>query len=139
MKSFALLAFLLPFTVAAQSKTDYEKAMAKFQKFYNAAQGDSINALFGQGWDEMKKTNPLWTNAKAAEYLKEYGKLKSFRFVGVDKADPNKVHVFQTVFAKAGTRTSSLTLDEDNASGTFRFITTSESINELLRRFKSSR
>ena len=139
MKFFAILAFLIPFVVAGQSKTNYENAMAKFQKFYNAAQGDSINAMFGHGWDEMKLTKALWTNAKAAECLKEYGKLKSFTFVGVDKEDPNEVRVFQTVFSKAGTKTTSLTLDEDYALGTFRFITTSESINELLKTFKRSR
>jgi hypothetical protein len=139
MKFFALLVVLLPFAVAAQSKTDYENAMAKFQKFFNAAQGDSINAMFGHGWDEMKLTKALWTNDNAAEYLKEYGKLKSFRYVGVDQKDANKVHVFQTVFTKAGIKTTSLALDKDNLLDTFRFITTSESINELLRKFKSSR
>ncbi len=139
MKFLALLFFLLPLAVAGQSNTDYENAMAKFQKFYNAGQGDSINAMFGHDWDEMKLTNALWTNAKAADFLKEYGKLKSFKFVGVDKEDPNEVHVFQTVFDKAGTKTTSLTLDQGRSLSTFRFITSSERIDALLRKFKSSR
>jgi len=138
MKFFALLIFLLPIAVAAQSKTDYENTMAKFQKFYNAGQGDSINAMFGHIPDDMK-SSPLWTNSKNEERLKEFGALKSFKFIGVDNSDPNKVYVFKTIFSKAGAKTTSLTLYKDFSVGTFRFITTSESINDLLRKSKNSR
>lgn len=139
MKFFALLVFLLPIAVAGQSQTDYENAMSRFQKFYNAGQGDSINAMFGHGWDETKLTRALWTHADAAKCLKEFGKLKSFRFIGIDKEDPNKVYVFETIFSKAGTKTTSLTLDKDHSLATFRFITTSESISALQRKHKHSR
>ena len=138
MKLFALVIFLLPVAVAAQSKTDYENAIAKFQKFYNAGQGDSINAMFGHVPDDMK-SHPLWTNNTNAERLKEFGILKSFKFIGVDNSDPNKVYVFKTNFSKAGTKTTSLTLYKDLSMGTFRFITTSESINDLLTKSKKSR
>jgi hypothetical protein len=138
MKFVVLLVFLLPLVAASQSKTDYENVMAKFQKFYNTGQGDSINAMFGHSWDEMKLTKALWTNAKASEYLKEYGKLKSFKFIGIDESDPNKVYVFETVFSKAGTKTTSLTLDEEHSLGTFRFITSSESISALQRKRNNS-
>lgn len=139
MKYFALLLFLLPLAVAGQSKTDYEKAMARFQTFYNAGRGDGINAMFGHAWDEMKLRKALWTNADAAESLKEYGKLKSFKFIGIDESDPNKVYVFDTIFSKAGTKTTSLTLNQDHSLGTFRFITSSESISALQRKQKSGR
>ncbi len=133
MKLLAIAVFLMPLAVAGQSANSYQKAMEKFKKFYNAGQGDSINAMFGHGWDEMKSTSPLWTNAQAAEYIKEYGSLRSFKFIGVDSLDPNRVYVFKTFFSKAGARTTSLTLDKDNGLGTFRFITTSEGITQLLR------
>ena len=139
MKFFALVIFLLPIAVAGQSKTDYENAMAKFQRFYNTGQGDSINAMFGHIPDDMKSSRPLWTNDENAARLKEFGTLKSFKFIGIDKSDPNKVYVFETIFSKAGAKTTSLTLYKDYSVGTFRFITTSESINELLRKSKSSR
>jgi len=138
MKFFALVIFLLPIAVAGQSKTDYENAMAKFQKFYNTGQGDSINAMFGHIPDDMK-SSPLWTNDANAVRLKEFGTLKSFKFIGIDKSDPNKVYVFETIFSKAGAKTTSLTLYKDYSVGTFRLITTSESINELLRKSKTSR
>lgn len=134
MKFVALLVFVLPLAVAGQSKTDYNNAMAKFQKFYNEGQGDSINAMFGRRPDEMKGRNYIWKNEDIASYLKEYGKLKSFKFIGIDEGDPNKVHVFETVFSKAGTKTTSLTLFEDDSLGTFRLITSSERITALQRK-----
>jgi len=132
MKLLVIIVFLMPLAVAAQTANSYQHTMEKFRKFYNAGQGDSINAMFGHGWDEMKSTTPLWTNAQAAEYKKEYGSLRSFKFIGVDTLDPNRVYVFKTFFSKAGARTTSLTLDKDNGLGTFRFITTSEGIDQLL-------
>jgi hypothetical protein len=139
MKFFAIVIFLLPMAVAGQSKTDYENTMAKFQKFYNSGKGDSINAMFEHRPAEMESTQPLWTNDENASLLKEFGTLKSFRFIGIDKSDPNKVYVFKTIFSKAGAKTTSLTLYKDYSVGTFRFITTSESINDLLKKSKNSR
>jgi len=133
MKLLVMLAFLIPLAVAGQTTNSYQQAMEKFKNFYNTGQGDSINAMFGHEWDEMKLTKALWTNAGAAEYLKEYGTLKSFKFVGVDTLDPNRVYVFKTFFSKKGAKTTSLTLDKDNSLSTFRFITTSEGIMQLLK------
>lgn len=136
MKFIPLILFLLPIAVAGQSITDYNNAMSKFQKFYNNGQGDSINAMFGHMPNEMKSASPLWTKDQNAAMLKQYGTLKSFRFIGIDKSDPNQVYVFETIFSKAGAKTSSLTLFNDYTLGTFRFITTSEEIQELLRKSK---
>ncbi|MGC4104386.1 hypothetical protein [Ferruginibacter sp.] len=139
MRIFVLLVFLLPLAAAAQSKTDYKNAMAKFQKFYNAGRGDSINAMFGHGWDEMKSTKALWTNEDITTYLGKYGQIKSFRFIGIDDTDPNKVYVFETIFSKGGAKTTSLTLDKEYALDTFRFITTSDRIEELVKQNKKGR
>ena len=133
MKLLVILVFLMPLAVAGQTANSYQQAMQKFKQFYNAGQGDSINAMFGHAWDEMKSIKPIWTNTEGAEYIKEYGSLRSFKFIGVDTLDPNRVYVFKTFFSKAGARTTSLTLDKDNGLGTFRLITTSEGITQLLR------
>jgi hypothetical protein len=133
MKLLAILMFLMPLGLEAQTTNSYEQIMEKFQKLYNAGQGDSINAMYGHEWDEMKLTKALWTNAKAAESLKEYGKLKSFKFVGVDKSDPNEVYVFQTVFSKKGKSLTSLKLNSDNSLSTFRFITTTDENTRQLK------
>jgi hypothetical protein len=138
MKVFALVIILLPLAVVGQSKTDYENTMAKFQKFYNAGLGDSINCMFGYRPDDFKPTKPIWTNESNASALEEFGSLKSFKYIGIDKSDTYDVYVFETIFNKVGTKTTSLTLNKNFSLGTFRFITTSEGINELLRKSKSS-
>jgi hypothetical protein len=136
MKLLIALAFILPIAATGQTITDYKHAMAKFQKFYNAGRGDSINAMFGHDWDQMKISNPLWTNKQNDAHLAEFGTLKSFKFIGVDSLDPNKVYVFETFFSKAGTYTTSLTLDKDHKLGTFRFITSSDGITALQNKRK---
>ena len=133
MKIYALLILTLPFSAAAQTKNYYELTMQRFQKFYNAGQADSINAMFGHNWDEAKLTHPVWSNADNAEYLKKTGYLKSFRFIGIDTLDPNKVYVFKTFFSKQGAKTTSLTLDSEHHLGTFRLVTSSEEISKLLK------
>ena len=134
MKTLVFLAFLLPITVVAQTKTDYQHVMTKFQRFYNAGQGDNINAMFAP-----TPGKPLWTNESNAAALKQFGTLKSFTFLGIDKTDPSNVYVFQTFFSNAGAKTTSLTLDENSRLGTFRFMTTSEGIDALLKKRKASR
>jgi hypothetical protein len=129
---------MLPIAATSQTITDYKQAMEKFQKFYNAGHGDNINAMFGHEWDEIKASNPLWTNKQVATHLDELGTLKSFKFIGIDTLDPNKVYVFQTHFSKAGLKTTSLTLDKDYNLATFRFITTSDGITELLNKRKKT-
>ena len=74
---------------------------------------------------------------KHALRLKEFGTLKSFKFIGIDTTDPNKVWVFKTLFSKGGVKTTSLTLDKNNRLDTFRFITESDGITELLKKDKS--
>lgn len=138
MKILVCLAFLLPITVIAQTETDYKQAMATFQRLYNAGQGDSISTMFNINYQSVG-IEPLWTNKQTAEALKEFGTLKSFKYVGVDKTDHDTVCVFQTCFSKAGTKTTSLTLHKNNKLGTFRFITTSNGIDALLKKQKSSR
>jgi len=136
MKFLIFLLFMLPIAATGQTFTDYKHAMEKFQQFYNAGRGDSINAMFGHEWDQIKASNPLWTNKQVAAHLDELGTLKSFKFIGIDSLDPQQVYVFQTFFNKAGAKTTSLTLDKDYNLGTFRFITTSDGITALLNKRK---
>lgn len=139
MKILLCIAFLLPIIAIAQTKSDYQYAMANFQRFYNAGQGDSIRAMFPPDiQSEMAKT-PMWSKENTAAMLKKYGTLKSFKYIGVDQTDVDTVRVFQTFFSKAGAKTTSMTLHQDNKLGTFRFITTSDGIDDLLKKQKASR
>lgn len=134
MKILVLIAFMLPVTVTAQSKADYQHVMAKFQQFYNAGQADSIQAMFAP-----VDVKPLWNDKSIAADLNKFGTLNSFTFLGIDKTDPQNVYVFQTNFSKAGARTTSLTLHRDLRPGTFRFMTTSGGIDALLKKRKEGR
>lgn len=56
MKLLFFVSVFMPLTLVAQQDESYYKAMEKFRTFYNAGQGDSINAMFGHDWDVMKST-----------------------------------------------------------------------------------
>jgi hypothetical protein len=140
MKFLVSLLFILPIAATGQTVTDYKNTMEKIQKFYNAGLGDSINAMHKHDPDQIKEkmVESFWSNKKVATYLDEFGALKSFKFIGIDTLDPEKVYVFQTFYSKAGQRTTSLTIDKDHNLGTFRFITTSDGITALLNKRKKS-
>jgi hypothetical protein len=138
MKVLFCIAFLLPITVIAQTKSDYEHAMANFQRFYNAGQGDSICAMFHIDNPSMEKgIESLWSNERTAEALQQSGMLKSFKYIGVDQTDVDTVRVFQTLFSIAGAKTTSLTLHKDYKLGTFRLMTISDGIKDLLKKRKA--
>ncbi len=134
MKLLIFPLLLLSLSAIAQPNSPHDAALARFQQYYNAGQGDSINAMFGHSWDQAKTIKALWTNEDVTRMLEEYGTLQSFKFIGIDETDPQKVHVYQTVFSKAGAKTTSCTLDKENAFSTFRFITTSKGISKLVRK-----
>lgn len=140
MKILFCLAFLLPIMATAQTKGDYQQAMATFQRFYNAGQGDSIYTLFYiDNPTGERGIKYMWSNEQTAEALKQFGTLKSFKYIGVDQTDADTVRVFQTFFSKAGAKTTSLTLRKDHKLGTFRFMTVSDGIDDLLKKRKASR
>jgi hypothetical protein len=138
MKFLISLLFILPIAATGQTVTDYIHAMKKFQKFYNAGRGDSINAMFKHEWEQPKELEPMWTNKSVADELNNSGTLQSFKFLGIDTLDPQKVYVFQTVFSKAGTKSTSLTLDKEQNIRTFRFFTIPDGISALPNKRKTN-
>lgn len=136
MRTFVFLLLLLPFTVIGQSKNDYQKAMARFQRFYNAGQADSIYVMFKPAYRAATSRDAFWTSEQNSMALKEFGTLESFDFLGVDSID--HVYVFKTLFSKADAKTTGLTLDDDLSLITFRFITTSEEIDNMLKMQKTT-
>jgi hypothetical protein len=123
MKIYWVLFLFIALASKAQSVKDYESAMKKFQKLYNAGKGDSINAMFWRNPEVHMDDRPLWNDIDIKSWIKEYGFLKSFKFLGVDTTDPENVYVFETKFSKKGTNMTSLTLIGKKQLGTFRFIT----------------
>lgn len=139
MKLLPFFIFLLPITMTAQTKADYVNVMTKFQRFYNGGYGDSISAMFSPGDSLDFKPEDikfLWSNEAIKKPLEKLGTLKSFKFIGIDKSDPQHVYVFKTLFSKVGEKTTSMTLDKKNRVRIFRLTTTSEGITPLLKKDK---
>jgi hypothetical protein len=123
---------MLQLSAFAQTTKDYERAMGSFVKFYNNSQSDSIINLSAPEY----RAHNMWTSELIASSQKEYGTIKSYRYIGIDTSDPGKVAVFKMVLTKAGVKASSLTLDKRNYIGTFRFFTSSDEIEKMLKRSK---
>lgn len=131
----AVLIIALPCIVSAQTQADYEEVAARFVKFYNANQVDNIIDMFSDKLGEThEKRARLWDNN---DYLlNKYGKIISINYIGVDESDPDLgLRVFKVVATKS-THATSFSLDSTNKFLTYRFKTTSEGIEELMKKAK---
>ncbi len=126
MKNLHFIALLaLPCLAQAQTLNDYQHTMDQFVQYYNHQEADNIAHM----WTPAETF--LWNNERMKEMHEKYGTITAFKFLGVDKTDPNQVWVFLTQFSKAGKKTTSLTLDANKHLGTFRFITSSPGITKM--------
>ena len=129
-----LLLFILPVIAFSQTKADYQYVMDKFIKFYNAQQYDSVYNLFS---NEGKKFITIERNAETLKrFMEKYGKVTSYKYLGIDSLDPDVVTVFTTKWSIAGDKTTSFTLDKENKFMDWRFITSSDGIDKLLKNRK---
>lgn len=134
MKYLLIICLLLPCSLLAQTQADYENALTRFVKFYNHQQGDSIIRMWPADINYGDALASMWGKEQLNSLHKKYGKLTSYEYIGIDTEDPNPgLAVFKTKFAKAGWKTTSLTLDSTNHLSTFRFSTESDGIDKLLK------
>jgi len=134
MKNLLLLFFFSPFLGLSQTKTDHEYAMSRFKKFYNNKQGDSIVKMWPSDAPYIGSIKRSWNKEMLESLHEKYGKLLSYEYVGIDKDDSNPgLAVFITKYSVVGEKTTSLTLDEKKYLSTFRFITSSDGIDKLLK------
>lgn len=132
MKGLLLLLLMLPAMAVAQTKEDYKNVMAKFVKYYNNNQIDSICTLFPDEKSSGKECFYKWAEGNGRSGLDEYGPITDYSYLGKDETDQEKVTVFKVDFSKKGTKAMSFTLDSNNKFGTFRFDTVSREINKIL-------
>ena len=109
----------------AQTRADYEKAIAKFQKFYNTGKDDSISLMFADFWREEKYN--VWETGTCKRLYKDYGKMLSFEYIFQYK----ELAYFKTTFEKS-THMHSFSLDKNNKFGTHRFETSDTDIDSIL-------
>lgn len=129
-----LIALAIPACSFAQTQKDYEHRVDRFMKFYNANQPDSICNQYADDWGELKKT--LWTSERNNALQKEYGIMKSYRFLelyrgGNGDGGGDGLAFFKVVFTKS-THIMGITLNKKNEILTFRFKTSSPHIDSLL-------
>ncbi len=133
MKRLLIVLFCLYFVQSyAQKKADYDNVVGKFMKFYNNDQPDSICDLFAISWGEARET--LWTAEKLKKIKDEFGMMKSYKYMD---SKPGGLLLYKVVFEKS-THAMGLSLDKKSKLLTFRFKTTSDSIEELLRQNNSN-
>jgi hypothetical protein len=113
----------------AQTRSDYDFAMNKFVKAYNAKDAAAINKMWPV--KKRKQLENLFTAQQLEEMQEKYGRINSFKYVGADTSDPDKVIVFKTVFSRVGIKATSLTLEPGNFLGTFRLVTSSPGIAKM--------
>lgn len=124
MKKLLLLLALICSTllVHAQSKSDYEAIFYEFQKRYNKQDFKGVRAMFQQ---EVM----IWDDKYAIPRYEEFGKILSAQFVGMDEG----VAIMKVNFEKKGTKATGITIDDVGMLGTFRFNTSSPSIDKLIQ------
>jgi hypothetical protein len=70
----------------------------------------------------------MWPTGSAADIIEKYGKIRSYKYLGVDERG---VSLYKLVCGKS-THAFGFTLDGEGKFGTFRFQTTSPQIRELM-------
>ncbi len=100
MKNIIAIVALLAvgFTSEAQSKADYEKTVAKFQKYYNSHQMDSICYMCANPNDQPKTSHI--TKEQLDHFMSEFGELNAYKYVPADEPHEG-VMLFQTDFRKS--------------------------------------
>jgi len=114
-KILLALILLINYTASfAQSTSDYETAVSKFQSFYNNRQADSIYAMM---CDKLKNSTTKDNNAKTMGMLfARFGQLKSYTF----QNQKGNFTFYKTVFSKA-TLIMDMSLNKDNKLVTYNF------------------
>lgn len=117
-------------TPPGQARGDFDKAMKTFTSNYNNQNDDAINASFSHTWDSFvaEFNKKMWPNGRAADFVKDYGKIRSFKYMGVTA---DGVTHYKLVCDKS-THAFGFTLDQEGKFGTFRFKTYSPEINEMM-------
>lgn len=112
-----------------KKQADYDNAVGTFMKFYNNNQADSICEMFSDTWGKTKKT--IWKAKDITELKEKYGVMKAYSYLA---KDPD-VMLYKVTFTKS-VHVMGLSLDKKNKLLTFRFHTSSDRYDEMLKKAK---
>ncbi len=122
---------LLPAVAQAQSKADYDRTVANFQKYYNGGMIDSLINMYSDTWGEQK--SKLWSKETNDDLTKKYGKMTGYKFLAMEPED--SVMIYKVTFTKS-THAMGVWLQNDKKVGTFRFHTSSPFIDKQMMKAK---
>lgn len=132
-KLFLILCCCLPLFSLAQTQEDYEAMLVKFMEYYNSAETEKIASLFTER--SRSSIERAYAKEKIMEGHKHWGKIRSFKYLGIDTTDLERVAVFR-IETTTQVHALSFNLFEDGKFGTFRHSTSSPEIDEMLRNSK---
>ncbi len=129
----SLLVAIMPLLSFAQSSVRNEKLMAKFVADYNSVNSDGIVHMWNDS-ETVEWASKAWSAASITNMHKQYGKILSYEYLGIDEEDPNPgLAVYVINMSVAGTKNLSFTFDNGKDLGTFRFITSSDGIDKMMK------
>ncbi|PQJ11754.1 hypothetical protein CJD36_008135 [Flavipsychrobacter stenotrophus] len=131
MKKIFFILLLSPAMAQAQSKTDYDRTVANFQKYYNGGMIDSLINMYSDTWGEHK--SKLWSKETNDELTKKYGKMTGYKFLAMEPED--SVMIYKVTFTKS-IHAMGVWLENDKKVGTFRFHTSSPFIDKQMKKAK---
>ncbi len=127
MKTLVFIFCLLPAFVSAQSQSDYVLVFEKFVEHYNSRNTDYLCTLTAS-MDPYGKC--MWKSLfPYEEPVETTGKILSYKYLGLDKADTSHGHAFQVVFEHMGEQTIKIQLRD--ASSWSLYTRLPYSINKL--------
>lgn len=113
-----------------QSRADYGRAMAAFMRNCNNLDDAAVNADFSHLWAQpaIDMGHPVWSAGRCEWFVKKYGKIRSFKYLGVAE---DGVSIYKVICDKS-THALGLTLDYEGKYATFRPETSSPEIKEMM-------
>ena len=126
--AICILLFACHFAGPAQTKTDYERVMAAYMKYHNNVDSAGMTNL----WPVNKRAemSMLYSVTLASQH-REYGDIKSFKYIGQDTTTSSKSTVFWVNFFQTA-HAMSFALDSNNHICIFRFKIWSPAIEKML-------
>jgi transcription termination factor Rho len=127
MKNLLLILLFLisTSTVFAQTKADYETAIAQFQHYYNYQRADSICGMFAK--KSNKQDTCLFIKDRLKLLTDQYGYMRSCTWL----MQKDRVTLFKTQFIRS-THIMAVTLNKENKFEKFVFKITTGNLDSLV-------
>jgi hypothetical protein len=111
MKRLLLFAVLMPVVGFAQNNKDHAHLVDDFVDYYNKQQTDRICTLFPD--EKLTGIKCFWNGASTDGTYNIYGKIISYKYIGVDSLSTRNLTQYKMVFSKKGAMEMSFAMSAD--------------------------